>query len=320
MSVADHINRIFFILSYVSQHQGIRVSQLANAVGLNAEQLIRELEFISLIGKPPFKPDDYVDIYVENDRVFVEFDQSLNRPLRLIRSEAVALLLSLELLDPELDPEGVDSLRRKIQDAVEHSVDAEISSADRVLLERPPRPVSEHFRLIREAIEEKRKIEITYFSLNRNRTSRRVVRPYHLMKRLGAWYLTGYCERRKDLRTFKFERILSVRKMRSRFEPPSDLDLDRFPTDFRQPMGEYEVQIQFDRRLAPWLTERWGEDASENAMGVLLTLSNTSLEFASRLVLSHLPYAEPIAPPEFVEKVREDVRELLQHHGVESEP
>ncbi|GAB4238194.1 MAG: hypothetical protein Kow00109_12480 [Acidobacteriota bacterium] len=314
MSVADHINKILFILSFVSKHQGVPVGELARAAGMDERELLREVEFISLIGKPPFKPDDYVDIYVEDGRVYVEFDQSLNRPLRLIRSEAVALLLSLELLDPELDPDRIASLQAKIQDAIRRSIDAEVSCADRVLLEKPARPVSEHFRLIREAIAERRKLEITYYSLNRNRTTRRVVRPYHLMKRLGAWYLTGYCERRKDLRTFKFERILSVRKMRSRFEFPGDLNLDRFPADFQEPMGELEVQIHFDAKVAPWIRERWGERVQDAPDGVVLTLQSSSLEFPSRLVLSHVPYARPLAPPAFVEKVREDARRLLAHH------
>jgi len=39
------------------------------------DELTKELEFMLLIGKPPFRPDDYVDIYVEDQRVFIEFDR-----------------------------------------------------------------------------------------------------------------------------------------------------------------------------------------------------------------------------------------------------
>ena len=68
MNVTGRINRILFILSFVSQNQGIHLEALASKVGMRPRALIKELEFISLIGKPPFKPDDYVDIYVEDDR------------------------------------------------------------------------------------------------------------------------------------------------------------------------------------------------------------------------------------------------------------
>jgi len=281
--------------------------------------LIKELEFISLIGKPPFKPDDYVDIYVEDDRVFIEFDQSLNRPLRFTRAEAVSLLMSLELLDPEIDPEGVRSLKTKIQEAIGRSVDAAASSQDRVILEKPSVLISAHFRQIRQAIEQRRKLEIDYFAMTQNRKGQRVIRPYHLMKRLGFWYVTGYCERRKDLRTFKFERILSVRMLDATFPAPTDFDLEKYRSDFLQPSGEYRVEILFDREVAPWIRERWGELARDGENGgVILTLYSSTLEFPSRVVLSHAPHARPLSPPEFIDKVRKDAQEIVsgQHQEV----
>ena len=113
MNVASRINRVLSIMSIVSQNQGITVDELAQKVGMKPRTLMKELDFISLVGKPPFKPDDYVDIYVENKKVYIEFDQKLNRPLRFTKPEAIAILLSLELLDPEVDIESVNPSKRK---------------------------------------------------------------------------------------------------------------------------------------------------------------------------------------------------------------
>jgi proteasome accessory factor C len=118
MNVTERINRILFILSYVSKNQGVTIEKLAEEVGMRPKQLMKELDFMLLIGKPPFRPDDYVDIYVEEQQVYVEFDQMLNRPLRFTRPEAMALLMSLNLLDPEVDPKTVKSLRDTIEKAV----------------------------------------------------------------------------------------------------------------------------------------------------------------------------------------------------------
>ena len=71
MNVTDRINRILFIMSYVSQNQGVTVDELAAQVALKPRELLKEIDFILLVGKPPFQPDDYVDIYVEDDRVFI---------------------------------------------------------------------------------------------------------------------------------------------------------------------------------------------------------------------------------------------------------
>ena len=208
MNIADRINRILLILSYVSQTQGISVDELASKVGMRPRQLLKELEFMLLIGKPPFRPDDYVDIYVEDQRVFVEFDQMLNRPLRFTRPEAMALLVSLQLLDPEVDPKTVESLKEKITKTIARSVKIRSRIEDQIVLERPSRPISEYFSLLRQAVEEHLKVRIDYYSLTQDETTSRSVRPYFLMKYLGYWYLTGYCELRCDLRTFKFERVL----------------------------------------------------------------------------------------------------------------
>lgn len=312
MNVMDRINRILFILSFVSQNQGISVDQLAEKVGMRPRQLIKELEFISLIGKPPFKPDDYIDIYVENQKVFIEFDQSLNRPIRLTRPEAVSLLLSLELLDPEVDTEGIRSLKDKISHAVEGSLVPEGLLEDRILLERPSHLISDRFNLIRQAVEEHRKLRIEYFSFTRNKTSTRVVHPYFLMNRIGFWYLTGYCEARKDLRTFKFERILEAKLLSEGFKEVDDFDMLKYKSEFLKSMGEHKIEILFDASIAPWILEQWGDSAKEVEEGkVLLTLYSETLEFPSRVVLGAAPHAKPLSPPELIEKVKKDSAEIL---------
>jgi len=312
MNVTERINRILFILSYVSQNQGITVDRLAEHVGMRPRQLLKELEFISLIGKPPFKPDDYVDIYVEEDRVFIEFDQQLNRPLRFTRPEAVAILMSLELLDPEVDPEGVQSLKGKIEKAISNSVDPSARLEDRIVLEKPSHLLSNHFALIRQAVENRIKLHIEYFSLTRNQTSPRVIRPYLLMKNLGYWYLTGYCELRDDLRTFKFERILEVRLLSESFPHPTDFDVSKYKNDFLKSMGTHKVEIHFDRELSPWIREQWvGSVKEADDGGMILTLFTETLEFPSRLVLGSAPHARPLSPPEFIDKVRQDATDIV---------
>lgn len=314
MNVANRINRVLSILSIVSRNQGISVEDLAQKVGMKSRNLMRELDFISLVGKPPFKPDDYVDIYVENKKVFVEFDQKLNRPLRFTKPEAIAILLSLELLDPEVDLESVKSLKKKMEDAIKESVDSYTPLREMVLLDNPTRLVSEYFTTIREAIASHQKLLINYFSLNKNQIRPRTIRPYLLNKNLGNWYLTGYCELRKDLRTFRFERIQSVENTGKTFPYPEDFDTEKYsqqqsPEKFS---GKFEVEIFFDSYLAPWIREEWPSQVRESENGgVILTMYCDSFEFSTRLVLGSSPHAKPLSPEKFVSKVRAEAREII---------
>jgi len=313
MNVTERINRILFILSYVSKNQGVTIEKLAEQVGMRPKQLMKELDFMLLIGKPPFRPDDYVDIYVEDEQVYVEFDQMLNRPLRLTRPEAMALLMSLKLLDPEVDPKTVRSLTDTIEKAISNSIDPEARPEDRIVLEQPSRPVSRYFNLLRQGIDQNRKAEIDYYSLTRDTTSHRVIHPYFLTKKLGHWYLTGYCELREGLRTFKFDRILSVELFREKFSPPEEVETNKYKLNFLKSMGSRRIEIYFDSKVAPWIKERWGSSVTkaENG-GVVLNLASETLEYPSRLVLSFAPYAKPLHPPELIEKVKQDSQEIVE--------
>jgi len=313
MNVTERINRILFILSYVSKNQGVTIEKLAEQVGMRPKQLMKELDFMLLIGKPPFRPDDYVDIYVEDEQVYVEFDQMLNRPLRLTRPEAMALLMSLKLLDPEVDPKTVRSLTDTIEKAISNSIDPEARPEDRIVLEQPSRPVSRYFNLLRQGIDQNRKAEIDYYSLTRDTTSQRVIHPYFLTKKLGHWYLTGYCELREGLRTFKFDRILSVELFREKFSPPEEVETNKYKLNFLKSMGSRRIEIYFDSKVAPWIKERWGSSVTkaENG-GVVLNLASETLEYPSRLVLSFAPYAKPLHPPELIEKVKQDSQEIVE--------
>ena len=44
MNVTDRINRILFIMSYVSQNQGVTVDKLAEQVTLKPRELLKELD------------------------------------------------------------------------------------------------------------------------------------------------------------------------------------------------------------------------------------------------------------------------------------
>lgn len=309
MNIAERINRILFIMSYVSQHQGVPLDELAKAAGMRPRQLEKELDFMLLIGKPPFRPDDYVDIYVdeEDQRVYIDFDQMLNRPLRFTRTEAMAMLLSLELLDPQVDPAAVESLKSKIQQVIGRSVDPTARLQDHVLMESPT--VSKHFELLRRATEQSRKVEFDYYALIRDKTSHRIVRPYVLTKHLGYWYLTGFCESRKDVRTFKFERILDIKMRDENFDPPPDLA--PYKQAF-QDFGPRRFEIYFDQAWANWIEEEWGDSVRPQGEGVVLTLTSETPEFPTRLALSYAPHARPLSPPDLVEAVQKEAQRILE--------
>jgi predicted DNA-binding transcriptional regulator YafY len=56
----------------------------------------------------------------------------------------------------------------------------------------------------------------------------RALDPYGLVCRDGYWYVVGYCHLRRDLRTFRLDRIAHVRLLDAFFEPPENFDCAAF--------------------------------------------------------------------------------------------
>jgi predicted DNA-binding transcriptional regulator YafY len=105
-----------------------------------------------------------------------------------------------------------------------------------------------------EAVTSRRTVELEYFSLSRNQTTRRAVDPYGLTFRRHSWYLVGLCHGRKKPRVFRADRISAVKVTRERFEAPRDFSLDEFFADAWEvyvSAVKSRVKLLFDPRLGP---------------------------------------------------------------------
>jgi predicted DNA-binding transcriptional regulator YafY len=60
---------------------------------------------------------------------------------------------------------------------------------------------------IRRAVDDRHRLQITYYSAHRDEVTERVVHPYFLLNHGGEIYLIGYCEMREDSRDFGLHRI-----------------------------------------------------------------------------------------------------------------
>src|SRR5712692_6869669 len=98
--VHERLRRLLFLVPYVAKHPGVSVEELAKALSLPTDSLLKELDLLTMIGRPPFQPDDYIDIYVENGRVYVDLDQRFSAPPRLTAAEAAALRAAADLVRP----------------------------------------------------------------------------------------------------------------------------------------------------------------------------------------------------------------------------
>lgn len=110
--------------------------------------------------------------------------------------------------------------------------------------------------LIRTSIDKCRKLEFIYYSPKGE--SVRCIEPYYLIFRWSSWYVWGWCEKRRDFRLFKLNRMdqakISEQEFLKRRVPMPDLNDDRiFP-------GGIKVKALFEQDCKWRLIEEFGAE------------------------------------------------------------
>jgi len=83
------------------------------------------------------------------------------------------------------------------------------------------------FSEVREAIRKKRKLTIGYIDL-KDKTTQRTVRPLALFFFSPVWVLASWCEKRKDFRNFRLDRIQTLQSSDRPFDDEKDKNLKTY--------------------------------------------------------------------------------------------
>lgn len=309
LSISDRLGRLLFIVPYVAHRDGVPLSELAEKLNVSEAQLQDDIELLSMVGQPPLTPDHLIDLYIEDDVVYVELDQSLSRPLTLTHEEARALVLGAKLVS------SLGGLGNELE-AVLQKIMIVLNPVDRTMMEaltgrigiwqdssESPAPAKE----LRYAVEHHQQVNIDYYSLSSDQTKHYVLQPLALISHSGVEYLVAYdlgAESQEKL--FRLDRVAHAQQTGVTFAAPKDLDLERFRTR-RLYMGHdtTEVVVWFDAKVASLVRERFSdEEIREQPEGsVLVHITTSSPAWLARWVLPFAQNAEvlqPAAPRNFI--------------------
>lgn len=287
----ERIRRLLLLVPWVARRQGIPVDELARALGCTRDQLLADLDFMSLVGRPPFQPSELVDVYAEDDKVFVSLDQRLAKPPRFTAAEAAALTAAARLISPAAT-DAVGTALAKLDRALSARAQTEARAMGRVLDAAQAAPVDTG--LLGQAVRERREVAFDYFSPQRGAVERRTVRPYELFAHRGTWYLATFCLRAAEERLFRLDRVSNVALGEGRFELPAG----RVPAAPPNPLGPGDVRVRFSAAVAPWVREQFG-DAGVRTLpdgGAEVELDVDNEAWLTGWVLSFGGEAELLAP------------------------
>ncbi|MEA2520139.1 MAG: hypothetical protein QOF49_2219 [Chloroflexota bacterium] len=273
-SKRDRLARMTRILALLNAHpDGMKPAEIARRVDSSVRTVYRDM--LSIEGELN------MPLWSEGGRWGVDADAFLP-PLKLTRSEAMAVVLSARLMvryadkyDPDL-ASAFEKLAAVLPPALREHVDRTLDD----LVRRPTdETFSRHVRLLTQAWAERRVVTLEYapapYAPEAAPRSARV-RPYLIEPSLvtHALYLIGWDETRSGMRTFKIERIRDVALTPESFAAP-DAEIDGMferAWDIIADQEPVNVVLRFAARVASRVSEaRWHptEHVSEEPDGSL---------------------------------------------------
>lgn len=313
----DRLQRLLLLLSYVRRHPGAKLDEVARAVGMPPKELKRVIPELSLCGKPPFSPDDLIDIFIDRDqRVHVSYDQSLGRPMRFTRQESLALAVALRALAAsgagdwaELAAGVLDKLKRVGGPGSDLEQRFAVEAMDR------PAAMQEKFRVLQAGFEQSRTVEIVYWTQSRDELNKRRVDPYGITQFLGSWYVVGHDHLRNEIRIFKVERVREAILTDATFLRPESFDLSAHLPG-RSLGTARTARIRFRGDVARLIAEEHPADriTREPDGSVVLALDYTQPEWVAAWALPFADAAQVLEPDEVRATLAKKARTALHHY------
>ena len=196
--------RLLDLVPFISTHQGISLSELAQEFNLTESELLGDLNTLWMCGLPGYTPLELIDLEFESGYVSIRNAEVLQRVRLLTKQELVIILLGLDILQSSIDPrrkdlsDAISGLKNKIKKIV-----GNVATASPIV-------DSAHRAIITQAIASRLDLVISYHSTIRDSVSDRVITPLELSLDHGFEVLEAYCQSAEGFRTFRLDNMRSV--------------------------------------------------------------------------------------------------------------
>jgi len=324
MARGEQLGRQWKILQILIGSRGKTVHELAQVLCCHRRTVYRDLEALQLAGFPLYTDRKEG----KNCWVLLDADRR-HTPLPLSLTELMALYFSRGMLKGAKDTvfaEALESLFEKIRATLPPQTVDYIDRAEETV-RFSTRPFKKSpggetaVEQVQEAIVNRRSLDLVYYTMSRQKETRRRVDPYKIWFFDGAFYLIAYCRLRKEVRIFSMDRIRELHTAADVFEPPEDFDADRF---MEKSFGVFvgpgiAVKIRFSKKIAGYIQERLWHPAQ-----VLTPLGDGAVDFEATVagteevkswVLGWGRHAQVLHPESLRRQIAKEIEEIGRQYN-----
>ena len=288
--------RLLDLVPFISTHQGIALSELAEEFNLSVSELLSDLNTLWMCGLPGYTPLELIDLEFESGYVSIRNAEVLQRVRLLTKQELVIILLGLDILRSSLDPKredlqaAISGLTRRIKEIV-----GNVATASPIV-------DSTHRAIITQAIASRMDLTVKYHSTIRDAVAERVITPLELSLDLGFEVLNAYCHSAEGFRTFRLENMRSVELAGSSVNVPEPCDI-----------SDYQWQLLIKSRFRT-SSERFRSTyrPRESSVGEHVTVNSFSQDWLLRNAVSTLASVEVQLPVSARSLIAEKCQQTLE--------
>lgn len=299
----ERVARLLVMLPWLMEREEVPIAEMAAHFAMSEDELVRDLELAAMCGVGP-GVEDMIEVVIDGPTASVGVKRFFERPLRLLRQEAFALVAAAEAASvlPGADESG--ALSRAL-DKVRERLGAVVDVADRT----PP-----FTEVVQRAAGNGEILEITYWTASRDEVTVRRIIPRLVFVEDGDFFVLADDERSGSERHFRIDRIHEVHETG-----------ERVPLRNVEPrVGDWFAEANDVRtavlRLDPpahWVAERYPlrrrTDLGDGRCEVELSVA--SEEWLARLLLRVGVDGEVVAPQEWQDLGRRTAHTLLARYG-----
>jgi predicted DNA-binding transcriptional regulator YafY len=217
--MSKRADQLLGLVAAVVQEPGISIKRLAGMFGVSNRRVTEMVDSLSMVGIPPFGPDDFLDIWTENSEVRCQLPLSFGRPVRLNRMEASAMILAGKLFGlDELDAPAAmlwSSICQKICDAgAVTGLATEYKLSDLFESDSVPSDTGIFLKQWAEAAEKKQPVRVDFYNVNDGKTESETILPLAVEGYGGRYVLVGEIEHnRKTIDLLYIKRITKAERV-----------------------------------------------------------------------------------------------------------
>lgn len=307
--------RILAMLELLQTHGRLSGSQLAERLGIERRTVRRYIRVLEDLGIP---------VTTEQGRYggYMLVAGYKLPPMMFTNDETVAVslgLLAARELGLHSDQTAVESVRAKLERVMPGALKQRlraVTDTTRVLVPRRQADKGS-LRLLLEAVHVQQSVRVLYQS-PKGEALERVIDPYGLVFHRSRWYVSAYCHLRRDLRSFRLERLSELTPLQAHFQRPEHFDAgEHFRSSLQSLPRENPLSVILHTDIDT-ASQSFGEAVGlfqPHPQGLLLNSHTDSyLWFAQWL--TQLPFGFSVVGPEpLKDAVRQRAQQLLAACG-----